>query len=161
MYTSEYPDYPDLTTDEARSELASVWISSDSSHPLWHAAILNEFQRATAAREPVNPWILGFLHTQFHWVLSGSAWDDAFRLPDRAVPPEWNALSPTQQRNADLFVDVARAVEDGRKTTEAIASVAQEHNTSFETVRAAFYDWGKKVDWRGNRSKKSDTKLED
>jgi len=154
MYESKYPDYPDLTTEDARSELAAVWAARDSSSPLWQAAVLSEFQRAVAAGEAIDPWVLRFLHTQLHWVLSGSAWDDAFRLPNRSIPDEWNILSPKQQRDMDLFIGVAKKVEGGEKTTEAIAEVAQERNTSFETVRAAFYAWGKQVNWRRKNSKK-------
>lgn len=154
MYESKYPDYPDLTTEEARDELAAVWASANSSSPLWQAAILNEFQRAVAAKEPLHPWILEFLHTKFHFVLSGTAWDDAFRLPERSIPDDWNVLSPKQQRDMELFVGVAKKVEGGDKTTEAIAEVAKERHASFETVRAAFYAWGKQIDWRRKNSKK-------
>lgn len=153
-WESQYPDFSDLTSPQAKAELEAVWKGADTANPLWHAAVMNEFLRATLAKEDIHPWILEFLHKQMQWVLAGSAWDDVFKLPGRNVPKDWNALSPKDERDANLFIEVAKAVEAGQKTTDALNAVAARNHTSFETVRSAYYAWDKVVSWRRDVSKK-------
>jgi len=120
----------------------------DADVPLYWASILKLFVDTIDSGGEVDPWINQELRRAFHSVLAGRVWEDAIVLPGRAFREEWYAYSPKERRDMDLcrrVLDELRYSEllENRilKVTNVIAQVATEKNLSYETVRAAYYQW--------------------
>ncbi len=162
-WKSQYPAFPDLTGDalgdvRARLERQARGFSEnpteqeladyDADASLYWASILKLFVDTIDSGGEVEPWINQELRRAFHSVLAGRVWEDAICLPGRVFREEWYAYSPKERRDMELcrrVLDELRYSElfenQKLKVTNVIAQVASEKNLSYETVRAAYYEW--------------------
>lgn len=157
-WTSEYPDCPDLTGDDAPYDIQRYLDTDDpletqEGRELFHAAILSRFCSQVCNGEALDRWIVEFLAEQFHFVLRGAAWDERFKLPGRDIPKSWDDMHPRDKRDMMLHCRVADARQGGEDVTKAMRIVADECHVSFETVRAAYYVWRDRMaEWRSRPS---------
>lgn len=113
--------------------------ATDTDHQLFDACMLDRFISRTGAGEPVEPWILARLSEIFIRVLMGGAWHDEIYLPGRSQTP---VRSPKEQRNLEIYCDVSNLINlSGHKVTDALTAVADARAVSYETARAAYYQW--------------------
>lgn len=149
-WESQYPEYPDLIGSGELDDpdaIIQAFLDNDdrSAHELFHAAMLRKFCNQVIANEPVDRWILGVLTDTFHYILRGAAWEERLHLPGREMPPEWGPYSPKDNRNLQIFCDAENMRRDGVEITKALEQVAADRNVSFETARAAYYEWRKRL----------------
>lgn len=152
-WESEYPSYPNLLNDDCLADcdaiFAAVRDAPDDRGPnqletefeLFDAAMLTRFIERTKAGEQVEPFIMRFLVSAFSKVLFGAAWDEAIQLPGRQLPDTWGPHAPLDQRDLHLYCVTENKRSDGISVTTAIRETAEENSVSFETARAAYYNW--------------------
>lgn len=162
-WVQRYPDYPDLLDGrlgdiEARFQRLDYWengihtLTDDATDEefqehlddmaLWWPSMLKRFIDRVDAGEAPEQWIMENLKKAFTRALSGVVWEDSIPLPGREFKDEWKTMSPKQIRD----LSIARRVDIGSKyfgeaVTEAIDEAAKKHHVSFETARAAYYEW--------------------
>lgn len=129
-WESHYPDYPNLFDDD---------------HLADHAAILKRFIERVRAGKPVPKRTLRLLAERFYLVLIGAHWDEAFPLPGRELPQTWGVRHPKDERDLALYCEVANLIHSGVRVAAAIQAVSTAKAASFETVRAAYYAWRKRL----------------
>ncbi len=159
-WKSKYPEYPDLSGDalgdfRARIERGQNGyidhadsLDSDEYHDLYRddctyhwASQLRLFVESVQAGEEVPLWLMRELAEAFDEVLRGSPWEATIPLPERGWNDDWSAFSPKERRDMDLCARVRTCIRFGDKVTEAMATTALQANVSYETVRAAYYNW--------------------
>ena len=146
-WESGYPDYPDLTCDEAVRDMEAVLDRLDQGDyieegaDLVTAAVLHRFCKLVFSRSEVDQRTLEFLANRISVVLAGAHWDERFHLPGRELPATWHGMHPNDQRDLHLYCEVENRRRSGGKVTEIMNEVAKTEAASFETVRAAYYTW--------------------
>lgn len=144
------PDYPDLLGDDRLHDCDAIFAevraenAGEQAVDLFHAAVLTRFMGRVNKGEPVEPFIMQFLANAFAKVLAGAVWDEVIQLPARELPPGWGVRSPKEERDLRLFCEIVSRRSDGEAVTKAIADVASESAVSYETARAAYYEWSKR-----------------
>lgn len=123
--------------------------ATETDNELFDACMLDRFISRVYAGESVEKWILEALANAFAKMLMGGEWNDEIRLPGRPMTP---IRSARDQRDLEIYCDVANALKGGVAVVSAIEQVAASKSVSYETARAGYYRWR---DWLSKNSDKT------
>ncbi|MDO8272791.1 MAG: hypothetical protein Q7U82_12895 [Gammaproteobacteria bacterium] len=117
--------------------------ATETDHELFDGCLLDRFVTRAFARETLEPWIAEYLANAFYKVMSGGDWDAEIHLPGRPRP---SAFAWREQRALEIYCEVTNAVnQEGQGITEAISAAADRTAVSYETARADYYKWRRKL----------------
>lgn len=126
--------------------------STDVDHQLFDACMLDRFVTRVGAGDPVEPWIMECLAEAFLRMLMGSEWNNEISLPGRPRTP---VRPPKEQRNLEIYCAVVGLIsQSGYKVTDALTAVADARAVSYETARAAYYQWRARLSKNSENSEK-------
>lgn len=156
-WTPLRPQYPDLTTDQARAASRAAMARHEAGEERWEDIRLIEAERVHRFCDHVfegaqiDVESLEKIASALYGVLMGAHWDEQFLLPGRDHPLGWT-MHPKDDRDMRIFMRTAHLIRRGESVVQAIQASADEMNTSYETARAAFYRWKKAMGGVGDPS---------